>query len=105
MNSDDIPDDIWFNIFELINSSATIAALVRTSHRFHDLGIKVLLRELRWVEEVSTANNINAWKLYNVDMLNLPRKLTLGVAFDFDFDLQETIVSVSQSPVPWLFSY
>ena len=95
MESDDVPDDIWINIIESIDSPAQIAALLRTCCRFQHLGSKILLRELRWVKMEPTAHNINAWRGKSTDMMNVPRKLTLGVAFDFS--TQEAWLVVSRS--------
>ncbi|PPQ86219.1 hypothetical protein CVT25_006899 [Psilocybe cyanescens] len=95
MDSNDIPNDIWINVVELIDGSAPIAALVATSHRFQELGMKYLLRDLRWVEVDSTSSSIEAWKDYKAKMVYFPRKLTLSIAFEFG--KPETSVSPTAS--------
>ncbi|KAF8955659.1 hypothetical protein BDZ97DRAFT_1856552 [Flammula alnicola] len=78
-----IPDDVWIEIFESVDDPAQLAVLVRTCRRFRDLASKPLLRELKWGKMESTERNIEAWQGVYKDMVTLPRKLTLSVAFDF----------------------
>ena len=78
----EIPDDVWIEIFENISEPPTLACLVRTCRRFHDLAKKPLLREIRWFQPVSTVRNIDSWRSGYKDLVSLPRKLTLSLLFD-----------------------
>ena len=82
MRFHEIPDDVWIEIFENTSEPATLACLVRTCRRFQDLAKKPLLREIRWFQQVPTIRNINSWKNGYKDLVSLPRKLTLCLAFD-----------------------
>lgn len=95
MEADEFPDEIWIFIIENVNDLVQLATLVRTCRRFHRLGIKLLLRELRWVKMESITHNLEAWKGASKDILNIPRKLTLSLAFDLS--RQEASMTVSRS--------
>jgi len=82
MDPDCIPDDIWICIFEHLTDPAQLAVLIRTCRRFNNLASKLLLHELRWGKSESTTRNLGAWSGGYRDFVALPRKLTLGVAFD-----------------------
>ncbi|KAF8149344.1 hypothetical protein B0H34DRAFT_733391 [Crassisporium funariophilum] len=82
MNFNEIPDDVWIEIFENIHDPSSLAPVVRTCRRFRDLATKPFLREIRWGKQLSTARNIEAWKDGYKNLLALPRKLTLSIPFD-----------------------
>ncbi|PPQ90688.1 hypothetical protein CVT25_003725 [Psilocybe cyanescens] len=80
-----IPDDVFIEIFTHLSSPADLAAIVRVCRRFRDLGRTQLLRELRWVRAEATRKNLEAWERcgWEAGELMLPRKVTVGVGFDF----------------------
>jgi len=80
---EDIPDDVWIDIFENVDDPAQLAILVRTCHRFRSLASNLLLRDLRWSKMESTYRNLQAWSNVYQGVTVLPRKLTVGIAFDF----------------------
>ncbi|KAF9552121.1 hypothetical protein CPC08DRAFT_303641 [Agrocybe pediades] len=80
---EDIPDDVWIDIFEFVEEPAQLAILVRTCRRFRALASNLLLRDLRWKNMESTYRNLEAWAGVYSTVTMLPRKLTLGIPFDF----------------------
>ncbi|PPQ80274.1 hypothetical protein CVT25_003695, partial [Psilocybe cyanescens] len=84
MDSMLIPNDIFIEIFTHL-SPADLAVIVRVCQQFRDLGQGQLLRELRWVRSKATWKNLEAWERckWNGPELMMPRKVTVGVGFDF----------------------
>lgn len=95
MNFTEIPDDIWFSIFEQLDDPPTLAILVRTCRRFHGLASKLLLRELKWIKPDLTLRNIEAWAAIYSSLVALPRKITIGVPFEFTHAMKLPIPHVS----------
>lgn len=94
MDFGEIPDDIWISIFEQINDLSILAILVRTCRRFHGLASKLLLRELKWIKPELTLRNIEAWGGVYSTVLALPRKITIGVPFEFTHAMRQSISHV-----------
>ena len=95
MDFGEIPDDIWISIFEQIDDDpSTLAVLVRTCRRFHGLASKLLLRELKWSKPELTLRNIEAWAGVYSTLVALPRKVTIGIPFEFTHVMRQSI--------PWI---
>jgi len=94
MDFREIPDDIWISIFEQIDDDPpTLAVLVRTCPLFHGLASKLLLRELKWFKSELTLRNIEAWEGVYSALVALPRKITIGVPFEFTQVMRQSNVS------------
>ncbi|KAH9484712.1 hypothetical protein JR316_0001612 [Psilocybe cubensis] len=94
MDPYNIPDDVFLEIFGHLSSPADLAAIVRVCRRFKVLACKPLLRKLLWIREEATWANLHWWERTvedeasenesgDMNPLMLPRKVTLGVRFDF----------------------
>lgn len=107
-----IPDDVFLEILGHLSSPADFAAIVRVCRRFQSLGRKQLLRELIWVKERATWGNLEWWGRIvrdtrngedadegerEVNALMLPRKVTVGVRFDFGTGYYGTNVRILSS--------
>jgi len=94
MDFREIPDDIWISIFEQIDEDPpTLAVLIRTCRLFHGLASKPLLRELKWLKPELTLRNIEAWEAVYSALVALPRKITIGVPFEFTNVMRQSNVS------------
>ena len=83
-NIQQVPDDVWIIIFENIESPAQLGLLARTCNRFKLLATRPLLNHIRWLKPEPTKRNIEAWEDDYQNVVALPRKLTLGIPFDFN---------------------
>jgi len=95
-----VPDDVWIIIFENVESPAQLALLARTCSRFKLLVIRPLLNHVRWLTPEPTKRNIQAWTDVYQNVVALPRKLTLGIPFDFNTSrhLEEYLVRLLYIP-------
>jgi hypothetical protein len=94
MNFKEIPDDIWISVFEQINDSSILAILVRTCRCFHRLASKPLLRELKWIKPELTLRNIEAWADVYSTLEALPRKVIIGIPFEFTHVMRQSVPNV-----------
>ena len=103
-NIHQVPDDVWIIIFENVESPAQLALLARTCNRFKFLATRPLLNHVRWLKPEPTKRNIQAWAGVYQNVVALPRKLTLGIPFDFNTSrhLEEYLVRLFCIPVSYV---
>ncbi|KAH7886327.1 hypothetical protein F5I97DRAFT_1253571 [Phlebopus sp. FC_14] len=79
MSSSTFPNELWMNIFEILDSPSDLASVVRTSRRFQLLGERILYKCLIWTNPRSLVENY-AFLAANGHLYTSPRSLTLGIS-------------------------
>ncbi|THH21856.1 hypothetical protein EUX98_g8263 [Antrodiella citrinella] len=58
---DDVPNELWMDIFEAMDVPQDLHAVVLTCKKFYFCGIRALLRDLIWSNPKDVAANLPAW--------------------------------------------
>jgi F-box-like len=74
-----LPNELWMEVFESVNSPSDLAQVLRTCSRFRDLAIRILHRRLIWNDPRHFAQVLQFWT-NNPGMVTVPRSLTVGIS-------------------------
>ena len=61
--AEQVPAELWMNIFELMESPADLNAIVRTCRAFHRYGTRALHRTLIWRSPEDVVANLPLWDI------------------------------------------
>ena len=60
--AEQVPAELWMNIFELMESSADLNSVVRTCRAFHRYATRALHRHLIWKRAEDVVANLPLWQ-------------------------------------------
>lgn len=79
MDPNNVPTELWLEIFRLLPSTSDLYHLSQSCRRFYDLTIQYLSRDIRWRTPKDVAFHLPVWNS-NLELNNYVRSLALCVS-------------------------
>ncbi|KDQ53722.1 hypothetical protein JAAARDRAFT_80566 [Jaapia argillacea MUCL 33604] len=76
--SDNVPIEIWRNIFQMLPRS-DLRNVLQANRQCHDIALPVLYRDIVWNDPVDLANHLPFWDSHS-DKTEVPRSLVVAVS-------------------------
>lgn len=96
---DDVPNELWMDIFESMDVPQDLHAVVLSCKKFYFCGIRALLRNLVWTSPKDVAANLPAWKTLTDERDGQGTERSLAD------DVRSLVLGVSTVPLSFAVSF